>query len=178
MVMVATVRYPEPGGVSQLASLKLIMVKYSAITWTTPKAVVPHSTTASRRMRRPRTSGCHAKIQTKATTANNSMIKTSHQKRRVVSDHCPSPIATLPATASVARPGSAATALVLNRHRSPRTSVSQATRQRHRGDLQPVATAPAPRPSAANTRRRIRPVVVGLMMLPRSMLPRHGSQYR
>jgi hypothetical protein len=62
MVMVATVRYPVPGGASQLASLKLITTTYSTIVWMAPKAVASHSTTTRRRTRRPRTSGCHAKI--------------------------------------------------------------------------------------------------------------------
>jgi hypothetical protein len=53
MVTVATVRYPMPGEESQLASLKRIMIAYSVITWMTPKAVVPHSTIARRRMWRP-----------------------------------------------------------------------------------------------------------------------------
>ena len=43
MVMVATVRYPKPGGLSQLASLNLIMIAYSATTWITPNAVVPRN---------------------------------------------------------------------------------------------------------------------------------------
>jgi hypothetical protein len=38
MVMVATVRYPVPGGVSPLASLKMIMVKISAAPWMKPKS--------------------------------------------------------------------------------------------------------------------------------------------
>ncbi len=41
MVMVATVRYPKPGGLSQLAPLNLIMITYSTITWTARNAVVP-----------------------------------------------------------------------------------------------------------------------------------------
>jgi hypothetical protein len=53
MVMTATVRYPVPGGLSQLAWLKRIMIAYSAITWMAPKAVVPHSTTTRRRTPRP-----------------------------------------------------------------------------------------------------------------------------
>jgi MFS family permease len=68
-------RYPKPGGVSQ--RLRRVMIPYSVITWMTPKAVVPHSTAARRRMWRPRASGCHAKIQSKATAANNSMVTTS-----------------------------------------------------------------------------------------------------
>jgi hypothetical protein len=52
-LMVATVRYPVPGGVSPLASLKMIMVKISAAPWMKPKAVVPDSTTTRRRTTRP-----------------------------------------------------------------------------------------------------------------------------
>ena len=57
MVMTATVRYPVPGGQSQLASLNFTMTRYSAIVWMAPKAVVPHSTTTRRRKRRPSRSG-------------------------------------------------------------------------------------------------------------------------
>jgi hypothetical protein len=51
----------------------------------------------------------------------------SNPRERAVLTNPASPIPTAPARASVARPGSAATALVLRCHRSPRTRVSQAT---------------------------------------------------
>jgi hypothetical protein len=79
MVMVATVRYPVPGGESQSASLKLVMITYSAITWMKPKAVVPHSTTSRRSKRQPSASGCQALIAIDATKADISMAQ--HNRR-------------------------------------------------------------------------------------------------
>ena len=88
MVMVATVRYPVPGGQSQLASLNFTMTKYSANVWMAPKAVVPHSSTARRSKRRPPRSGCNAGIASKATRAANSMLNDSIIRKRVVWISC------------------------------------------------------------------------------------------
>ena len=84
MAMVATVRYPKPGGVSQLASVKITMTMNSAITCMAPKAVVPHSMTTRRRKRRPSRSGCHAGIASKATAAENSMVNDSTRIRTLL----------------------------------------------------------------------------------------------
>jgi hypothetical protein len=65
IVMVATVKYPVPGGVSQSRSLNPIMIMYSSIPWMAPKTVVPHSATARRRSDGDRElPGCQAQIAT------------------------------------------------------------------------------------------------------------------